>query len=194
MGLGEKHLIEERDLLRRARQLDEAALATIFDTYFPALYRYFYHHVHQAQLAEDLAAEVFCRLLEQLAKRSGPRRHLRAWLYRVAYNLVVDNSRRSVHRNHDSLEEDTACVTLDLEERTDASLLRAEARAALMSLTPQQREVIILKFLEGYENQEVARILGTTVGAVKALQHRGLAALEQALNGRQIAGGNGHAV
>lgn len=194
MGLGEEHLIEERDLLRRARQLDEAALATVFDTYFPALYRYFYHHVHQAQTAEDLAAEVFCRMLEQLAKGSGPRKHLRAWLYRVAYNLIVDNSRRSVHRNHDSLEEDTACATLDMEERTDALLLRAEARAALMSLTPQQREVIILKFLEGYENQEVARILGTTVGAVKALQHRGLAAMEQALNGRQMAGGNGHAV
>jgi RNA polymerase sigma-70 factor, ECF subfamily len=194
LGLGEKHLIEERDLLRRARLLDEAALATIFDTYFPALYRYFYHHVHQAQVAEDLAAEVFCRMLEQLAKGSGPRNHLRAWLYRVAYNLVVDDSRRRVHRDHDSLEEETACAPGDLQEQTDGSLLRAEARQALMSLTPPQREVIILKFLEGYENQEVARILGTTVGAVKALQHRGLTAMEQALKARQVPGGNGHAV
>ncbi len=194
LGLGEEHLIEERDLLRRARQLDEAALATVFDTYFPALYRYFYHHVHQAQAAEDLAAEVFCRMLEQLAKGCGPRKHLRAWLYRVAYNLVVDDSRRRVYRDHDSLEEDTAWAKVDLEEQTDASLLRSEAREALMALTPLQREVIILKFLEGYENREVARILGTTVGAVKALQHRGLAAMGQALNGRQNSGGNGHAV
>lgn len=187
-------MTEERDLVRRARLCDQVALTTIFDTYFPALYRYFYHHVHDAQAAEDLAAEVLVRMLEQLAKGSGPRRHLRAWLYRVAHNLAVDDFRRRVHRDHEPLDDDAPCTAAGLAEQADASLLRIEARSALMGLTPSQREVIILKFLEGYENQEIAQILGTTVGAVKALQHRALVAMERALKARQETGGKGNAV
>jgi RNA polymerase sigma-70 factor (ECF subfamily) len=179
-------LTKEQDLLRRARTLDEAALCTVFDTYFPVLYRYIYHHVHQAQTAEDLTAEVFTRMLEQLAKGQGPKRHLKAWLYRVAHNLIVDESRRRIHREHDPLEEHTVLVEGDVEEQTEASILREEARAALMELTPTQRTVIILKFLEGCENREVARILGLTIGAVKALQHRGLANMQQRLKRRRI--------
>jgi RNA polymerase sigma-70 factor (ECF subfamily) len=185
-------LIEEQDLLLRARSLDEAALGTIFDTYFPVLYRYIYHHVHHPQAAEDLTAEVFARMLEQLANGHGPKDHLRAWLYRVAHNLVVDHSRRQIHRDHEPLDEQLAFCEGDVHEQTEASIIRQHARSALMELTPTQRAVIVLKFLEGYENHEVARILNTTVGAVKALQHRGLAAMQQYLRRRQVSGGDRH--
>jgi RNA polymerase sigma-70 factor (ECF subfamily) len=171
----------ERDLLARARALDEAALGAIFDSYYPVLYRYLYYHVHHRQTAEDLAAEVFARMLEQLARGDGPRRHLRAWLYRVAHNLVVDESRRRVHRDHEPLDEQVAMVEGEVEAQAEASMLRGRAHAALMALTPAQRTVIALKYLEGCENHEIARILGTTVGAIKALQHRGLAAMQQHL-------------
>jgi RNA polymerase sigma-70 factor (ECF subfamily) len=185
-------LIEEQDLLQRARSLDEAALGTIFDTYFPVLYRYIYHHVHHQQAAEDLTAEVFARMLEQLARGHGPRHHLRAWLYRVAHNLVVDDSRRRIHRDHEPLDEQVVTSEGDVHEQTEASILREHARSALMELTPAQRAVIVLKFLEGYENREVARILDTTVGAVKALQHRALAAMQQHLQHRRVSGSDRH--
>jgi RNA polymerase sigma-70 factor (ECF subfamily) len=181
-------VIDELDLLARARSLDEAALGAIFDSYYPVLYRYLYHHVHHRQIAEDLTAEVFTRLLEQLADGGGPERHLRAWLYRVAYNLVVDESRRRVHRDHDPLDEQLAVVEGEVEAHTEASVLRGHARAALMALTPQQRSVIVLKFLQGCENREIAQILDTTIGAVKALQHRGLAAMQQHLGTLQESG------
>jgi RNA polymerase sigma-70 factor (ECF subfamily) len=183
-------VIEEQDLLSRARSLDEAALGAIFDTYFPVLYRYLYHHVHHRQAAEDLTAEVFARLVEQLAKGRGPSEHLRAWLYRVAHNLAVDESRRRVHRDHDPLDEHTLAVEGEVEAEAEASILREQARAALMALTPGQRAVIVLKFLEGCENREIARILGTTIGAIKALQHRGLAAMQRHLNRRGVPEGD----
>jgi RNA polymerase sigma-70 factor (ECF subfamily) len=174
-------LSEERELLRRVRSLDEAALAAVFDTYYPRLYRYIYQHLRHQATAEELAAEVFARMLEQLAWGGGPRRHLRAWLYRVAHNLVVDESRRRVHRDHQVLEEWMAVGGQDVEGEVHQAVAWQHGRAALAELTAQQRAVIILKYLEGWTNKEVARVLETTEGAVKSLQHRGLAAMRRTL-------------
>ncbi len=175
-------MADERDLLNRARSLDESALGTVFDTYYPLLYRHIYYHVHHQETAQDLTAEVFARMLAQFSDGQGPKHNLRAWLYRVAHNLVVDESRRRVHRDHDSLDEHTVSTDEDLEAQTQTSILWEQAREALMELTPNQRTVIILKFLEGYDNKEISRIMEMRVGAVKALQHRGLASMRRHLD------------
>lgn len=172
---------DERKLLRRVRSLDEAALGAVFDTYYPRLYRYIYQHLRHQDTAEDLAAEVFARMLEQLANGGGPRRHLQAWLYRVAHNLVIDASRRREIRDHQSLEDWTAACDQDVEVDVHQAWAWRQACTALVALTPQQRAVIILKYLEGLTNKEVARVLDTSEGAVKSLQHRGLAAMRRTL-------------
>ena len=172
---------EEQKLLRRIRSLDEAALGAVFDKYYVRLYRYIYQHLRHQATAEDLAAEVFARMLEQLAEGKGPRRYLQAWLYRVAHNLVIDESRRRVHRDHETLEDWMAVGDQNLQGDVQQALAWQEARDALAELTPQQRAVIVLKFLEGCSNKEVARVLETSEGAVKSLQHRGLAAMRRAL-------------
>jgi RNA polymerase sigma-70 factor (ECF subfamily) len=182
-------LVEEQALLRGARALDEPALSAIFETYYPLLYRYIYHHVRHRSMAEDLAAEVFSRMLEQLAKGRGPKQHLRAWLYRVAHNLVVDHARRQVHRDHDPLDEGMVSAEHDVEMEVHGTILQQQAGAALQRLTPMQRAVIILKYLEGYTNQEVSSILELSVGAVKALQHRGLASMRRYLAQTRDSGG-----
>jgi len=174
-------LTEEQALLRGARELDEPALNEIFETYYPLLYRYIYQHVRHRTTAEDLAAEVFSRMLAQLARGHGPRRHLQGWLYRVAHNLVVDHTRRQVHRDHDPLDEGIASTEQVVEMEVHDSILRQQAAAALQRLTPMQRAVIILKYLEGYTNAEVAPMLELSVGAVKALQHRGPASMRRYL-------------
>ena len=175
-------MADEQELLRRARSLDETALKAIFDTYYQSLYRYIYYHVRHVGTAEDLAAEVFSRMLEQIAKGRGPKQHLRGWLYRVARNLVVDDSRRHVHRNHEPLDERLVFPGPDVESQVQTSFLGQQAWAALGKLTSKQRDVIILRFLEGQENEEIAEILQVSVGAVKALQHRGLASMRRHLN------------
>jgi RNA polymerase sigma-70 factor (ECF subfamily) len=182
-------LVEEQALLRGARELDEPALNTIFETYYPLLYRYIYHHVRHRTTAEDLTAEVFSRMLEQLAKDRGPSQHLKAWLYRVAHNLVVDHARRQVHRDHDPLDEGMVSTEHDVETEVHSAILQQQAATALENLTPMQRAVIILKYLEGYTNAEIAPILELTVGAVKALQHRGLASMRRYLAHARSSGG-----
>ncbi|MFQ5873640.1 MAG: RNA polymerase sigma factor, partial [Dehalococcoidia bacterium] len=178
---GRLSLPQERHLLRRARALDEQALSAIFDMYYPLLYRYIYHQVGHTTTAEDLTADVFIRLLKQLRSGHGPDRRLKPWLYRVAHNLVVDHWRRDAHRDHDQLDEELPAVEEGTEQQAQRAILRQQARAALDTLTDKQRAVIILKFLEGMDNAEIAEVLEMTVGAAKALQSRGLAAMRSYL-------------
>jgi RNA polymerase sigma-70 factor (ECF subfamily) len=172
---------DERELLRRVLALEEGALGTVFDAYYVPLYRYIAHHIGHLRTAEDLAAEVFNRLLEAVDRGRGPSRHLRAWLYRVAHNLVVDQMRRLEHRAHERLDEAMASSGPSVPAQAETAILCQQARSALRELTPKQRDVIILRYLEGYENDEVARILDISVGAVKSLRHRGLAAMRRHL-------------
>lgn len=181
MSLDEQQQLDEAKILNRARKFDEEALTWVYQTYHDAIYRYIYHHLGHAQTAQDLAADVFRRFLQALRNGGGPTRQLSAWLYRVAHNLIVDELRRRKHRDHDPLEgplSDTLAGDFEsLDSLAGDALAMDRLRGALLHLTDEQRQVIILKFLEGRSNAEVAEITGKTVGAVKALQHRGLEAL-----------------
>lgn len=172
---------DETELLRRVRSLDELALAAVFDMYYEPLYRYIYHHVGHAATAEDLTAEVFHRLLETLEQGGGPRRHFRAWLYRVAHNLVVDDARRRQHRDHEPLDAGMADDGLGTAARAHDAILAGHVRRALLTLTGKQRAVVVMKYLEGWENKEIARTLGISIGAVKSLRVRGVEALRRRL-------------
>jgi len=178
----------EQALLQKARRLDEAALAEIFDTYYLPLYRYIYNSIRHVEAAEDLTAEVFHRLLKHLAEGRGPRSHIKPWLFRVAHNIIVDDSRRQAHRAHQPLDERLPhSDALPVEEQARLASLSAEARRALEDLTTKQQAVIILKYLIGMDNAEVAQTLTLPVSAVKSLQHRGLASMRRALSGTEWA-------
>jgi RNA polymerase sigma-70 factor (ECF subfamily) len=173
--------LDDETLLRQARTFDEKALAAIFDRYYVPLYRYIYHHIGHVETAEDLAAEVFHRLLAHLHQGNGPQQSLKSWLYRVAHNLIVDEARRPLPRLQTSLADDLPVAKPDIDAQTHQDIMAQHARRALKSLTPGQRSIIILKFLEGLDNAEIARIVDLPIGAVKSLQHRGLNALRRAL-------------
>lgn len=167
--------------LRQAQALEREALAAIYDEYHPLIYRYVYRRVGEVETARDLAAGVFQRMLLAFEAARGPDRHLRAWLYRSAHNAVVDYYRRQEHRQHLPLKEDLIDGEASPAREAERQMTAERIRQALVTLTPEQQQVIVLKFLEGLSNKEVAAILGKTEGAVKSLQHRALAALERAL-------------
>lgn len=166
-------------LLDRVRQLDEAALVSIYDRYHPVIYRYLYRQVGDVDAARDLAAEVFHRLLVALHTGKGPRNHLVAWLYRTAHNALVDYYRRQQHRRHLPLQEEMIEDGDGLVEAVEHRLLIGQLRQALQRLAPDQQQVIALKFLEGLSNEQAALIMGKSVGAIKSLQHRALDALQR---------------
>ncbi|MBN1313089.1 MAG: sigma-70 family RNA polymerase sigma factor [Anaerolineae bacterium] len=173
--------LDDQTLIRMARRFDESALSAIFDRYYEPLYRYIYHQVRHVETAEDLAGEVFQRLLAKLQTGHGPERYLKAWLFKVATNLVIDESRRLVYRDHLEFDETLYAGGAGVDEQAQQAILIEHAHTALQKLTPKQRSIILLKFVEGLENDEVARIVGLPVGAVKSLQHRALGALRRHL-------------
>ncbi|MBC6940435.1 MAG: sigma-70 family RNA polymerase sigma factor [Anaerolineales bacterium] len=169
----------ETELLRLARQLDSRALAQIYDQYSPELYRYAMRLLGNPSIAEDCVAEAFSRLLRVLAAGKGPRDHLRAYLYRIAHNWITDLYRREPPG--EELDESISSDASPPEDATDQNMQRVRIRQAVEKLTPDQRQVIVLKFWQDWENEEIARLLGKPVGAVKSIQHRALSALQKHL-------------
>jgi RNA polymerase sigma-70 factor (ECF subfamily) len=174
-------LNEERRLLSAAKRFDRDALAEIYDLYQAELYRYAYRQLGNPQQAEDCVSETFSRFLAALRGGKGPRKYLRAYLFRIAHNWISDQYRRTPPTEVQFDLELLADNHQDLEETVISGIAQDRVRASLALLTPDQRQVIILKFLEGWRNDEIAAALGKPVGAVKSLQHRGLAALRRIL-------------
>jgi RNA polymerase sigma-70 factor (ECF subfamily) len=172
---------QKRGRSQPACALDRARLAAIYDEYYQPIYRYVYRQVGEVETARDLTADVFHRLLRTVETGGYPDQHVSAWLYRTAHNLVVDHYRRQEHRRHLPLDEELVNINDDPAGAAEQRLSAAQVRAAVQYLTPDQQQVIVLKFLEGLSNQEVADVLGKPVGAVKSLQHRALAALQREL-------------
>jgi RNA polymerase sigma-70 factor (ECF subfamily) len=168
------------ELLQRARQFDAQALAQIYDLHSPGLHRYAMRLLGDQVLAEDCVAETFSRFLQALQANRGPTDYLQAYLYRVAHNWVVDHYRREPPPA-DVLTEELRDHQAGPEEEAGRRLRQERLRTALKQLTPDQQQVIALKFLEGWENEAIARSLKKPVGAVKSLQHRALATLQRIL-------------
>ena len=180
-------MTDEVVLLRRARQYDEQALAEIYDTLSPAIYAYAMRLLGDVDLAEDCVAETFSRFLNALSAGGGPKDYLKAYLYRVAHNWITDRYR---HARPETPLDQNLKLTADDKHEPHTSVLdemeRQELRAALALLTPEQRQVVTLKYLENLDNAEIAEALQKPVGAIKSLQHRALGTLRRILEGNEM--------
>ena len=180
---GAAPVIDDDDrLLANARELDSRALAAIHDRYYPDLYRYLLYRTHDEHVAEDLASEVFMRLLDVL-HAGRPPTVLRAWLFGVASNLTADHFRRQSRRPQVSLSDEMPSLDADLEMETGARLAVKEIREALHHLTEEQQQVLALRFGDGRSIDDTASLMQKSVTAVKQLQFRAVAALRRHLEG-----------
>jgi RNA polymerase sigma-70 factor, ECF subfamily len=167
-------------LLNRARQFDLNALEEIYDSYSSGLYRYAMRLLGEKDLAEECVAETFSRLLLAFKGGGGPDAHLQAYLYRIAHNWITDRYRRQPPPAL-NLDEEVLDHSPNSHESNSDPILRHQIRTALIRLTPDQRQVILLKYIEGHNNDEIAQALQKPVSSVKSLQHRALCALRKSL-------------
>lgn len=174
---------EEIHLLREAQQGNEDAFAMLYRANVQTIFRYVYHRVGDVQTAEDLTADVFVRAVRALNAYTDRGKPFVAWLYRIANARVVDHYRRQGRR---PAEGDIDARPIPVQQNMDAGMLRSQAadalKAAMQQLTPEQQHVIILRFIEGHPIEQVARLVGKTPNAVKAMQHRALRALAKRLH------------
>lgn len=167
----------------KSDKFSKKELAEIYDQNYLPIYRFIYRQVGDVEISRELSSEVFHRMLKFTQNSmDDPIQDLTPWLYCVARNLVVDHYRRQQHRNHLALDDELIGSSHDTAEMVEIRLAAERTRMAIQKLTPDQRQVIILKFMEGLSNQEVADLLSKPVGAVKSLQHRALVALGHILD------------
>jgi RNA polymerase sigma-70 factor (ECF subfamily) len=176
-----KLLPPDTELLELARKFDPQALAQIYDNFSPGLYRYSIRRLSDQTVAEDCVAETFSRFLQALRDDRGPDNFLQAFLYRIAHNWIIDHYRRLPIQPLE-LTDERMDDTADPEKDAGRNQQQEQLRWALRKLTPEQQQVLALKYLEGWENEEIARSLKKPVGAVKSLQHRALVALKKILD------------
>jgi RNA polymerase sigma-70 factor (ECF subfamily) len=176
--------LSESRLIEKGKAYDSEALSELYRRYADAIFRYVYYRVGDQAVAEDLVSDVFVRMLEGLPSYQDIGRPFEAWLYRIAHARVVDHYRKGNRRRVAPLDERLAAG--DEADPRQLAVDRDDRRRtweAVNELTEDQQQVISLRFLAGYSTQEVACLLGKTEGAVKALQHRGLASLRRLLEG-----------
>lgn len=173
----------EDRLLAQAISGDQNAIMEIYERYFAPVYQFIRLRTNDAALAEDLASEVFVKLVNALRGRNAPRQSLRGWLFKVARSELYRHFGRDRHYPTETLEE---WIPASDENQPEVQYIRSlhveRARAALRLLTPEQQEVLILRFGQALSLEETAAVMGKNVGAIKSLQSRAVSALRQVLS------------
>jgi RNA polymerase sigma-70 factor (ECF subfamily) len=174
-------MISEKSLLEQVIRFDEQALIEVYDRYSPEIYRYAGRLLADQELAEECVAETFSRFLNGLKHGNRPRQNLRAYLFRIAHNWITDFFRKQPPSSVMLDPELISGSHMDMQDSLIRNLEEEQIRAALQLLTPDQRQVMILRYIEGWRNKEIAQAMDKPVGAVKSLHHRALNSLRRIL-------------
>ena len=161
----------------RAQSERPLAVEELYMEHHEHIFRFIWSRVHDAEQAEDLTGEVFIRMVSSLSTYKDISLPFRAWLYRIARNLIIDYHRKESSANALADVVDQNIAQKAVEEQAEVSLTLQQVRRTLQKIDPEQREVVELRFLAELSLEEVSLVVNKSVAAVKALQHRGLASL-----------------
>jgi len=180
---------EDVALVAALQRGEARAVEHVVQRYVPALYRFVYYRVGDATVAEDVVSEVLVRMLTKVGDYVQGTAPFQAWLYRIARNLIADQYRAAHRRPACSFEQwladspgaEPARLQVEIEALPD----RAFLQVGLDALTGEQRQVILLHVVDGWELPEVARLLGRSVPSVKSLYYRGIQSLRRILGAQE---------
>ena len=174
-------LSEIAGLVDKAADGDFEAFGHLYSIYLDRIYRYAFYQVKDKMTAEDIAEEVFVKAWKAIRSCKGKGRTFSAWIYRIAHNHIINTFRNS-----------QKCISMDMENLTELSDPGLEVETTtdqqeliegVADLPENQRQVVILKFIEGMDNREIGQITGKSEGAIRILQMRALATLRLKLGG-----------
>lgn len=161
---------------------DANAFGELYDLFVERVYRYLYFRTGSHPEAEDLTEQVFLKAWEAIGRYRWQGRPFLAWLYRLAHNAHIDHVRSqkpttSLNNDDRPIELPSSAAAVELARALDADLLAH----ALEELTPDQQQVIVMKFLDGLDNEQIAQSMDKREGAIRALQMRALMSLRRVL-------------
>ncbi|MEP7178787.1 MAG: sigma-70 family RNA polymerase sigma factor [Pseudonocardiales bacterium] len=179
-AVNEQHL-ETWRLVTLAQAGDGDAFGLLYDRYVDIVFRFVYYRVNDRGLAEDFTSETFLRALRRISTISYQGRDIGAWFITIARNIVLDHMKSARHRL-----EITTADTLegkDCSPSPEAAVLDGltsdRLMAAVKQLGVEQRDCVMLRFIQGFSVSETAAVMGKNDGAIKALQHRAVRKLAE---------------
>jgi RNA polymerase sigma-70 factor (ECF subfamily) len=169
------------EIVNLAKKGNDEYKEKLFAYVYSKIYRFIYYRTGNKNQAEDLTGDVILKIAKALPRQRG---NFNSWIYKIARNSVIDFYRRqSTRKSKISIEEMTGELPNGRKDFTERILNEESLRNAMKLLTDKQKEVIILKFIEGYKNKEIAGLIGISEGAVKLLQFRALKAMREYFKG-----------
>ena len=181
LAYGSCQVHEEGDLVRQAVAGDQRAFAELYEAYFDRIYRYVYLKIGDRVEAEDMTQQVFVNALKSISGYKWQGKPFSAWLFRIAHNQIVDYLRKKTRQPATLLNEPLLAGGANPLALAEHNLDMEQVARAARNLTQAQREVVSLRFAAGLSIDEVARAMGRTQGAIKALQHSAIVALRKLL-------------
>jgi len=169
-------------LVLRAQHGDQSAFAQLYDLYSKKIHSYLRYHLNgRADLAEDLAADVFLKAMEKIRSYQFNGVPFSAWLYRIAHNHLIDYLRALPKKQGVSLDECNGVDDPSAEKALDGTLTHQQLAGALEGLTEEQRQVILYRFMEDKSIADTARLMRKNEDAIKQLQVRALRNMRRSL-------------
>lgn len=160
-------------------KINAQAIGVIYDEYFPEIYRYALYRISDETLAEDIASDVFIRLLEAVKAGRAPQTNLKGWLIATASHIVTDQLRKKYRHPEDEIPASLPDLQPALAFQVDQREQQRAMKNALSKLTVEQQNVLAFRFGQGYSIEETASLMNKNLNAIKALQFRALAALQR---------------
>ncbi|MEE8473454.1 MAG: sigma-70 family RNA polymerase sigma factor [Dehalococcoidia bacterium] len=176
---------DEKGLIERARKNDPEAFGEIYEEHFDKIYRYVLFRVSDIAEAEDLTQQVFLKVVRSISSFKWRGAPFSSWLFRIAHNQVVDFYRKTAKMRTTSLDQAPVVASSDPVSIAEHDADFQQVKGAIGGLTRLQQEVISLRFAGELSTAETAKIMGKSLGAVKALQHSALAALRKTFSGME---------
>jgi RNA polymerase sigma-70 factor (ECF subfamily) len=174
-----------RKLVDRAQKGDRGALEELYLIHFDRIYSYLHMTVGNRHDAEDLTTQTFLKMLESIGKFRWQSAPFSAWLVRIAHNLSMDHFRaRRRWQPEEEVPEPRDSEEPSAEIEAMHSIGRQSMLELIDTLSPEQQQVLTLKFVFNFANADVAKILDKSEGAIKSLQHRALASLQKQVQER----------
>jgi RNA polymerase sigma-70 factor (ECF subfamily) len=184
MALGQA---DPQQLIQLAKQGDEEAFNQLYQLYLTPIYRYLYLRLKHKQQAEDLTQAVFVKIYQSLDKITDFSKPL-AYFFTIARNTLID-----YYRTHKAINLDDEKVLLNIPDSKVGPHARAEKQDDIKALTrligllsPDQQEIIILKFINDLTNKEIAALINKSEEAIRQLQSRAIKSLKNMLKEKPL--------
>lgn len=176
----ENNELSDQELLARALQGDTDAFGDLYERYLDEIQRYIFYRVANRHDAEDLTETVFLKAWEALPRFKSSNVNLRAWLYRIAHNTLIDH-----YRTHKLTTDLSAEQMRDAQPNPERQIQDRDEQKRLAilirSLDADLQQIIVCRFVNGLSHAETAQIMGIKEGHVRVRQFRALQKLRELL-------------